>query len=124
MKLYCTICSKEKLGTKDLVPALQRYASQRIDAIFRRAKKDKVKFRILSGELGLVAPHEKIPFYDRQLRIEDVPVLVNQVAKQLAKERITEVVFFLKELPEWKPYVLVLEQACAKNSVPLTKRHA
>ncbi|HSU73153.1 MAG TPA: hypothetical protein VLJ21_04880 [Candidatus Binatia bacterium] len=120
MKIYCTICSKEKVTTKQPLAAIKRYDSPRIHAVFARSRKDGVELRILSGKFGLLAPEEPIPSYDYQLTLAEVPALKEQVVKQIRVQHIDEIILFAKTLPEWRPYIIVLELACKETATLLT----
>jgi hypothetical protein len=119
-KLYCTICSKDKKTDKLLLPAKERYISERIDLVNELSKKDNVAFVILSGEFGLLKPNENIPFYDHLLIPEEVATLTKKVTRQLSELSVDEIVFFAKPKKDnWVPYYQVLENATNKLKIKL-----
>lgn len=122
MKIYCTTCCKEKTETPELCPAIDRYISPRINAVYQQSKTEKVPFRILSGEYGLLKPEDPIPWYDKKLEFEMIPLLLPIVSKQIKSQQIESILFFAKDatkLPEWLPYYKILELACAACAVNL-----
>ncbi|MGB1204309.1 MAG: DUF6884 domain-containing protein [Chitinophagales bacterium] len=125
MKIYCTTCCKEKINTTEKVAAIDLYISGRINAIYKWSKKDKIAFRILSGKYGLLRPETKIEWYDKRLKMEDMPQIVPIIAEHLSETKIDEVVFFAKELndfPDWKPYYKAIEKACSLKNILLNIR--
>lgn len=81
------------------------------------AQREGVAFRILSGQFGLVASDDPLPFYDHLLRQEEVEDLSEAVARQLCSQRIEEVVYFTKEPvshPLIGPYFETIKRACAR----------
>jgi tetratricopeptide (TPR) repeat protein len=86
------------------------------------AETEKIHFCILSGKFGLVDWNEPLPWYDHLLTLDEVPQLVEVVARQLVEKGIDQLHFFAKspseDLQLW-PYIKTIEQACAKAGVPL-----
>ena len=120
MKISCTICSREKNTGHSLLPAIRRYASERIHSVHEKSKADKVEFRILSGRFGLLAPDEKIPFYDHLLVSDEIKETKQIVKAQMIREDIDEVVFFMENLaehPNWQAYYEVIRQACSELNI-------
>lgn len=124
MKVYCTICCKEKRRDKELLPAIQRYISKRIRRIYELSKKEGVGFRILSGKFGLLRPEDPIPWYDQKLLPHMVDEMVKVVEEQMKSQAITHIVFFAKSkrFRGWVPYYEVLERACSRTGVKLEVR--
>lgn len=115
-KVYCTICSKDKRTDEGLLPAKERYISDRIKKVGALSENDKVPFFILSGEFGLLKSDKQIPYYDHLLISEEVATLTERATKQLSELKIDEVVFFAKpKKKNWIPYYDVLE--CATNAL-------
>lgn len=111
-KVYCTICSKDKRTDKGLLPAKERYISDRINSVGKLSENDKVPFFILSGEFGLLNSDERIPYYDHLLIPEEVAILTERATKKLSELKVGEVVFFARPKKEsWVPYYDVLEGA-------------
>jgi hypothetical protein len=80
---------------------------------------------ILSGQFGLLAPTDPIPWYDRPLASQYVDALVPLVARQLAATGATRIRFYARptSTPGWGPYYEVLERACRLRRIRLTVEH-
>ena len=122
MKIYLTICNKEKRYDKRLLEAVKRYSYPRINKIYAMAKKDEVEFRIFSGKFGLLKPKDKIPWYDQKLNIKYTSKLKKLVEGQLKKENIREIIFFINRSTCWKPYISVIEKVSRNLKIKLEKR--
>jgi hypothetical protein len=125
MKVYCTLCCKEKTIEKHQVNAIDRYVSDRIRMIYELSKKDKTEFRIFSGKFGLLKSGDSIPSYDFQLFSKDIEDKVKIVSNQLLRERINQIVFFIRDpnlYPDWKPYIKLLKQSCSLSGTELVVR--
>lgn len=79
-KLYVTYCSSKKKPTKESIPAIERYNSDRIRWVYNLSLKDDADFAILSGVFGLVFHDEKIPYYDLPM-IEDEPITKDDIER-------------------------------------------
>ena len=122
MKIYCTICSKEKRTNAELMESNMRYLSGRIKAIYNKSKKDNVEFRILSGKFGLLKPEEKIPLYDHKLTMGEISNLDKIVKQQLSSQGIDKVIFFARNPKinsDWKPYITLIQNSCSNQKVSL-----
>jgi len=118
MKLHATYCSKNKKKDEGKIPAEERYKSERIQKIFRTAKKKDEKFAILSGKYGLLKPGEKIPYYDKLLEKQDVEELISEVRKFLRQEKISEVVYHTKKVEgQRKPYFQLIKKSCERENI-------
>jgi len=105
------------------MPAIRRYLSGRIRRIYQKSRTDRVKFRILSGKFGLLAPYHKIPFYDHALLPEEVSQISEIVQTQLARLQVTKVVFFAKnpqKYADWEPYYHSLYLPCIALGIDFT----
>jgi hypothetical protein len=122
MKIYCTICSKDKSKDKGKIPSIERYVSRRIDEIYEKTQEDRVNFMIFSGKYGLIGPETKIPFYDKKLMIDDLGEMVNFLRDQLKQKQIKEVVFFSKNEESEAPYRDALREACYKEEILFTMK--
>lgn len=122
MTWLCTYCSRGKSDSPGLLPAMERYLSGRIVAAGAAAAALGVRFCILSGEYGLIAPDAPIPYYDHLLTRDEMPALAQTVARQLGELGITRLVFVTRPLgvdPGAAPYGEVLAMAAASCSVAL-----
>lgn len=121
--LYCTTCCKEKQPYEAPMPAIRRYISERIRRIYRKSRTDRVKFRILSGKYGLLAPYRKIPFYDHALLPEEVSRISETLQQQLSRLKVANVVLFAKnpkKYPDWEPYCQSLRLSCTALGINFT----
>ncbi|MEP7336157.1 MAG: hypothetical protein ABI977_00205 [Acidobacteriota bacterium] len=105
------------------MPALSRYRSERIRRIHHAARSAGCGFYILSGEYGLLAPDEPIPYYDHLLADDEIEMHAFKLAEQIKRYSITQIVFFT--LPVWRdeklaPYHAALRLACTIASVQLS----
>lgn len=122
VKVFCTTCCKEKKKDIGLLPANERYLSERIDFVFNKSEEQQTPFFILSGKYGLIPSDHKIPFYDKKLEKKEVSNMLDLVVGQLRKYDIDEIHFYAipSELNvEWEPYHQLMELACKKAEVDL-----
>jgi hypothetical protein len=115
--ISCTYCAADKRRDLEPLPAIARYRSDRIAALHAAGP-----MLILSGEYGLLAPEDPIPWYDHLLMPEEVEELVPQVISQLRSRSITALDFHTADplhTPAVRPYVAVITQACAAAGVAL-----
>ena len=117
--IYCTTCSKEKVDNPELIEAIERYKSDRINHVYELSKKDSVDFRILSGRFGLIEASEKIPWYDHMLKAEEVSRMINLVKEQILQGNIDKIIFFTKDKENYKPYNSLIEICCKELSIEL-----
>jgi hypothetical protein len=124
MEFLCTICCKDKRADPGLLPAIDRYLSERIAFVHRESQRLGKPMLILSGKYGLLKPEEPIPWYDQKLEMEAVPGLVPVIAAQLAQYGVTRITFYChpRTDPNWHPYIETLERACRACRVELTMR--
>lgn len=69
----------------------------------------------------MIPPQQPIPFYNHRLRPEEVPVMVERVAKQLHEHGVARLVYFTRPLAssdELLPYHNVLKAACQRTALP------
>ena len=123
MTIFCTYCSAEKGTTEELLPALRRYHSKRIQRIHKAARNAGCGFYILSGEYGLLKPDEKIPYYDHLLVDDEVEAQAFRLTEQIKQYDITQIVFFTLSISKDEklaPYHAALHLACAFASITLS----
>lgn len=123
MIVFCTYCSAEKDAAEELLPAIQRYRSERIRRIYESARNAGCGFYILSGEFGLLAPEALIPDYDHLLVADEIEANAFKLAEQIKRYSITQIVFFtLPVLLDEKlaPYHAALRLACVIASAQLS----
>ncbi len=121
MKIICTICSKHKDESEDLLPARLRYTSSHIKAAEKIAEELKLPFFILSGKYGLISADEKIPNYDYYLEKSAIDSLAHTVKGQLQKYNVTELNFYTEGKSSWIPYELALQKGSELASVILRR---
>ena len=125
MIAFCTYCSASKDTREGVLPAVQRYQSERIQRVRDMAHSAGASFWILSGEFGLVPESQPIPFYDHQLLASEVPDLSARVAGQLEATDIVTLVYLSPPAgvcPSLEPYWHVISTACAAAGVKLEIR--
>ena len=123
MTIFCTYCSAEKETVEALLPALQRYRSERIRRIHQAARSAGCGFYILSGEYGLLKPDERIPYYDHLLVADEIETHAFKLAEQIEQYSITQIVFFTLPVPQDErlaPYHAALRLACALALIRLS----
>ena len=115
-----TICSKEKSPEQGLIPARNRYLSERINQVGKIALDANLEFLILSGEYGLIGADQEIPYYDHLLKIDEVDDLTDIVKKQIFELKADEIIFYAKPNADtWVPYYSVIENATKASGVNL-----
>lgn len=115
--MNCTYCSADKRKTPGSVPAVERYISARIGSLHARGP-----LLILSGEYGLLQPHDLIPWYDHLLVQHEVSAMVPLVVGQLTALGIPSLRFHTADpscTPAIRPYVALIKQACEAAGVAL-----
>jgi len=119
MELICTTCSKRKRRAHGLLPARHRYLSKRIRYVLDLAERSSRPAVILSGRYGLLAPDDRIPWYDQALTSDDVDTLVPQLVEQLHSRCASAVLFYAqpRSTAGWEPYHEVLERACRQLGI-------
>lgn len=120
--IFVTYCSKNKSRKGGRMEALERYDSPRIRQVHAAASCLGVGIRILSGKYGLLAPRDKVPYYDHLLRWEEIGRLLPQVSKRLARERVSAVVYFTRPLRKASAplaYHALMDAACAANGIKM-----
>lgn len=115
MKTYITTCCKEKSTILGEIPMLERYVSDRIEAIYQKSVVDKAFFFVLSGKFGLLTPSNKIPFYDLVLKEDRVVEITKKVKHQFLIYGVSEVILFANQ--EWINYINVIEIACKQANI-------
>ncbi|HSM16459.1 MAG TPA: hypothetical protein VK845_05605 [Gemmatimonadales bacterium] len=124
MELVCTTCSKRKRRAPGLLPARHRYLSKRIRYVLSLAEHGSRLAAILSGRYGLLAPDDRIPWYDQVLAPDGVEVLLPRLIEQLRSLGATSAVFYAQppSTAGWEPYHEALEQACRRLGIRLEVR--
>jgi len=124
MEVLCTTCSKRKRRTPGLLPARHRYLSQRIRYVLDLAERSGQPVAILSGRYGLLAPDDRIPWYDQVLARDGVEVLLPRLTEQLRSLGATSAVFYAqpRSTAGWEPYHDALERACRRLGIGLEVR--
>jgi hypothetical protein len=122
IRAVSTYCSGPKRDDDGMLPAYERYRSQRIRTLAMRASWDRRPFFILSGEYGLITANTLIPWYDHLLLAEEVDALVPEVVQQLELCRIDSMEYHTGPVasePLVKPYFDLMSSACAQVDVKL-----
>lgn len=122
MDAFCTYCSKDKTRDSALLPAIERYTSQRIRSVYSSALSVGLRFFILSGKYGLISASHQINYYDQLLKGDEVDRLSKKVIKQLKMEGLKRVFYFTKDFKhdnKLVPYLNTMRHACNAGSVKL-----
>jgi hypothetical protein len=122
MEYVCTTCCKDKRENRELLPATERYISERIDFVAEESGRLGKPFIIFSGKYGVIDADHKIPWYDKKLEPEDVTGMIPIVKSQLLEKGVWKIRFYGKPrtTPGWEPYYEVLEQSCDQLGIPIT----
>lgn len=105
------------------MPAIRRYLSPRIRAVYREGRRTGAAFAILSGQFGLIGPWKRIPYYDRLLESPEIPALLPQMVRYLESKKYRAVRFYhdpLRTNPKIRPYLEAIGRACRTTGVHLT----
>ncbi len=122
MTVFLTYCSAEKRIDGSLLPAIERYRSERIKRIYSAAMACGVDFFILSGEFGLLSPNQPIPYYDHLLTGDEIELHSANVIEQIKEYGITQIIFFTLPVAvdqKLEPYHASLRLACQTTSIKL-----
>ena len=118
----CTYCSNQKEEQAGLMPAIERYQSQRIAHIATQTQANQQNFYILSGEYGLIKSKDEIPWYDHLLVTNEVENMTSRVQAQLQTEGITSLEYFTADpaqQPAVQAYLDVITTACSRQKISL-----
>lgn len=102
-----------------LLPAEERYTGDHISKGKDFAAAEGAPFYILSGKYGLIPGTQKIPYYDYYLEEDAVNDLVEKVIKQMQKEEISEIDFYMENKDSWGPYVETINRASKQMKIKL-----
>lgn len=122
MKALVTYCSAEKRRDAGVLPAVERYESWRIREVARRARTEGTAFFILSGEFGLLAPEDPIPYYDHLLLPKEAAGIGSRVGDQLRAYGVAEVTFVSRDPAREPPlaaYHAAITAGCARAGATL-----
>ena len=120
VKLYATYCSAKKDTATGLVPARERYTSDRITGVEKRAQLTDARFAILSGKFGLIPPDTPIADYDHLLQRTQLTEMTNTVAHTLEAWGVTQVHWFSVAFemdPNVHLYKTVMADAAATKGI-------
>jgi hypothetical protein len=122
MEVICTTCCKDKSEAEGLLPAVQRYLSERIDFVSKEAKKLGKPLIILSGKYGFIAADHEIPWYDQALEAGRVAGMLPMLVEQLEGMQVSRIVFYAqpRTAPGLEPYYHALERACSPLGISIT----
>ena len=122
MEYLCTSCCKKKCTDEGLLPASQRYISERIGQVLNESIRLDKPLLILSGRYGFIDSDHEIPRYDQKLEPGDVARIVPLLVSQLREKGVSKTVFIgrPRTTPGWKPYYDALEQAFNQLGILVT----
>ncbi|MBK7701936.1 MAG: hypothetical protein IPI34_03100 [bacterium] len=122
MKIFCSYCSAAKREDDGLLPAVERYLSERLRVLWLRGRAQGTPLFILSGEFGLLGAEEPIPWYDHLLSPGEAAPLATGVAarlRELGVERVEYHTAPLAATPAVRPYFKAISAACAAAGAAL-----
>ena len=124
MEYLITTCCADKSQDPALLPAIERYRSERIATVRAESEARTIPMLILSGRYGLLAPEDPIHWYDYALPASAVDALATRIAAQLEARGATRVEFHGEppEVSGWAPYYDALRSACLDAGVDLELR--
>ena len=114
MKAIVTYCSAQKNTSRGLLPAIDRYCSERIVRVAKLAEEKELAFFILSGKYGFVAQDELISYYDHLLVESEVDAHSIIVSEQLKLHGIREIEFHMNHLKDEAALLAYLD--CMKKA--------
>jgi len=119
MRYYITTCCAEKRGDEGLLPAKERYQSERVRYVVSESERSNIPLLILSGKYGVLDANDPIPWYDKALMEKDVKGMIPKVVFQLNERDATEITLFARprDTVGWGPYFKVIEKACEKLKI-------
>lgn len=123
MKAIVTYCSAKKNKSKERLPAIKMYASERIAFVEQHALEKGESLFILSGKYGLVSSGELLSYYDHLLLESGVDAHSKIVSKQLKLHGIREIEFHMNHLKDeaaLTAYLDCMKKACVQCGVSLT----
>ena len=121
--IFLTYCSAKKNHQYDLMSAIERYKSSRIQQVYFAAQSLNLDFFILSGKFGIISSKEMIPDYDFMLKNENIAEHSIKVEAQLKSLNIEQIIFFTRSILEdknLKSYVESIKQACSNRGINIT----
>lgn len=121
-RAFVTYCSARKRPDAGLRPARERYDSERVREVARRAAAEGARPLILSGRFGLLTGDEAIPWYDHLLTEAEVPDVAARAAAAIRALGVREIVWFSvgpRLDPRIAPYERAIRIAAAQARVAL-----
>jgi hypothetical protein len=121
MRCYLTTCCAEKREDEGLLPAKERYQSERVKHVVSESERSNVPLLFLSGKYRVLDANDLIPWYDKALSEEDVNDLIPVVVAQLSDRDVAEITLFAmpRNTSGWGPYYAVIEKACEELNIDI-----
>jgi len=122
VRILCSYCSADKRRDEVPLPAIERYRSDRLQALWRRSLAEGTPLFVLSGRFGLLAATEPIPWYDHLLPAAEVAALAAEVASRLRALGVTAVEYHTANpaaTPAVAPYLATIRAACTAAGAAL-----
>jgi hypothetical protein len=121
MRCYFITCCAEKREDEKLLPAKERYQSERVKYVVSESERLNVPLLFLSGKYGVLDANDVIPWYDKALTEEDIKDLIPIVVAQLSDRDVTEITLFAmpRDTTGWGPYYAVIERACEELNIEI-----
>lgn len=103
-----------------LMPAIERYRSDRIRSVYEMAQSAGVDFLIFSGKYGMLRPDEPVPYYDHLLQPDDLPAMILKISGPIG--RYDSATLFMKSGPDVAKYAEAVQTAADRVAVPFEIR--
>ena len=123
MHITASYCSAPKRDDDGLLPAIERYRSERLRGLWALGRSLGAPLFILSGRFGLLAADEPIPWYDHLLPAAEVPAMTARVSGQLRAHGVAAVTWHTASpavAPAVQPYLDVMRAACREAGAGFT----
>jgi len=114
----------KKREDEALLPAKQRYQSERVKYVVSESERLDVPLLFLSGKYGILDANDPIPWYDKALTEKEVDDFIPRVVEQLRDRDVTEMTLFARPRTTrgWGPYYAVIETACEELNITIEYR--
>ena len=121
MIYHVTTCCAEKREEKGLLPAKERYQSERVRYVVSESERSNTPLLIFSGKYGILDANDPIPWYEKVLTEKDVKDMIPKVVSQLREKNVTEITFFAmpRDTVGWGPYIRVIEKTCEELKISI-----
>jgi hypothetical protein len=113
--IVATICCRRKREDPGLLPARERYLSERIARSAELAAAAGLPLAILSGKYGLIESDFPIPYYDKLMAPEETAETAAKNAAWLRKNQVGRVIFLVNS-PRDDPQVVAYLESMRRGA--------